>query len=104
MPAVYHFSRLDFVCHLAASHTECVYRALVRDDNYVSPPVTATTRSGKVYKTSAPSRLSKSTSHVPTTDIDGKIESVTDVAEKASVSTASRLSKRSSSTYPIYDN
>ena len=74
---------------MAASHSQYEYRALLRDYNYVSPPVTAIARSGKVYKTSAPSKLSKSTSRAPAIDIDGKVESIVDVAERASVSAVS---------------
>ena len=49
------------------------------------------------YKTSVPSKLSKSISCAPT--MDGKVESVTDVAERANVSTATCINKKSFSIF-----
>ena len=72
---------------------------MLREDKYASPPKTATTRSGKVDKTEAPIRLSKSTNRAPTTDIDGKVESVTDLLERPSGSAVSQTSRKSSSTF-----
>ena len=75
---------------MASSRTQREHKALLRDDKYVSPPVTATTRSGKVYKTDAPVRLSKSRYYRPAMEADSKVESVTEVAERNASSVVSQ--------------
>ena len=84
---------------MASSRTQREYKALLRDDNYVSPPVTAATRSGKVYKTEAPVRLSKPRYYLPAMETDSKVESVTKVAARTASSTVSRQTGRSSTSF-----
>ena len=84
---------------MASSRTKREHKALLRDDKYVSPPVTATTRSGKVYKTDAPVRLSKPRYYHPAMETDSKVESVTEVAERNASSTVSRQTGRSSTSF-----
>ena len=84
---------------MASSRTQRECKALLRDDNYASPPVTAATRSGKVYKTDAPVRLSEPRYYLPAMETDSKVESVTEVAARTASSTASRQTGRSSTSF-----